>query len=92
MNCRVCGKQYHHCSSCGYYEWYNQDEFCSDKCAKQDHLYSTCKKLIEDFVESLNEIQKEQFAKIVCDMDPDYRDQVIKDMGGFEGIAAWGLW
>lgn len=90
--CKTCGIEYHHCNNCGYGEWYDEDAFCSDRCAKQDLSYLACKKQIEDFVESLNEIQKEQFAKIICDIDIGYTVCIIEDMGGFEGIAAWGLW
>jgi hypothetical protein len=50
------------------------------------------KKMVEEFVESLSDEQKEKFARIICDTPSEYLEVIIRDMGGFEGIAAWGLW
>jgi len=41
---------------------------------------------------SLSDEQKEKFARIICDTPSEYLEVIIGDMGGFEGIAAWGLW
>ena len=50
------------------------------------------KKMVDEFVESLSDEQKDKFAKIICDTPSEYLEVIIEDMGRFEGIAAWGLW
>jgi len=92
MKCKICGKAYHWCTGCCSSEWYDPSEYCSEACAKRDTLYMNSKKMIEEFVEFLSDEQKEKFARIICDTPSEYLEVIIRDMGGFEGIAAWGLW
>jgi len=92
MKCKICGKAYHWCTGCCSSEWYDPSEYCSEACAKRDTLYMNSKKMVEEFVESLSDEQKEKFARIICDTPSEYLDVIIGDMGRFEGIAAWGLW
>ena len=92
MKCKICGKAYHWCTGCCSSEWYDPSEYCSEACAKHDTLYMNSKKMIEEFVEFLSDEQKEKFARIICDTPSEYLEVITGDMGGFEGIAAWGLW
>ena len=92
MKCKICGKGYKYRNGCRDFTWYDQSEYCSEACAKRDTLYMNSKKMIEEFVEFLSDEQKEKFARIICDTPSEYLEVIIRDMGGFEGIAAWGLW
>ena len=92
MKCKICGFRYHYCAGDHSFKWYDQSEYCSEACAKRDTLYMNSKKMVEEFVESLSDEQKEKFARIICDTPSEYLEVIIGDMGGFEGIAAWGLW
>ena len=90
MKCKICGKE----RDVEYYDfkWYARSVYCSETCAKRDTLYMKSKKMVEEFVEFLSDEQKEKFARIICDTPSEYLEVIIGDMGGFEGIAAWGLW
>lgn len=65
---------------------------CQYSYTKCHALHMNSKKMIEEFVEFLSDEQKEKFARIICDTPSEYLEVIIRDMGGFEGIAAWGLW
>lgn len=57
MICKVCGKEQHFCSSCGY-DPYKFEDYCDEVCFKSSEEYKTYYKKLKKFWNSLNKEQK----------------------------------
>jgi len=91
--CKTCNIKYHHCSSCGYSEWYNEDVYCSEKCAMLSEEYKDIKQTIESLLDKLDEDGKAKLAHLLYDCDPDITDVVVREeFKGKIGMEGWGLW
>ena len=92
--CKTCGKEYHHCSSCGYEgEWYSPYDYCSEKCAEKDVDHNKLRETIIKFIESLTEKNQKSTFMDIMESDSDEVDHIINnELKGRMGIEAWGLW
>lgn len=91
--CKSCGREYHHCSSCGYDgEWYDPFEYCSEGCAGKGPEHLELKKKIVDFIESISEEQRIVFLDIMESSESEVQDIINHDLKGRLGIEAWGYW
>lgn len=57
MKCKICGIDYHHCTSCDY-DMYLSDGYCSHNCYINSDEWKLYSKKIERFYESLNKDQQ----------------------------------
>ena len=91
--CKSCGREYHHCSSCGYDgEWYDQYEYCCESCAKKSLGHVDLKTKIVEFIESLTKEQRITFMDIIESDDDEVFDIINNDLMGRIGVEAWGYW
>ena len=54
MNCKICNKKFHHCSSCGY-DRYQSNGFCSKECFEKTEDYRVCQDNMERLYNSLDD-------------------------------------
>ena len=92
--CKTCGKEYHHCSSCGYEgEWYSPYDYCSEECATKNIDHIQLKSKIINFIESLStDDQKTTFMDIMESDNEELEYIIFTELKGRIGIEAWGLW
>lgn len=78
--CVVCGKEYHHCSSCGTNDdnWslhYSESSYCSAECYRKSEEYVKDAPLLLRLWESLSEEQKGLFEEYMDTEDSDEFDE-----------------
>lgn len=63
MNCKVCEKTYHHCSSC-YYEAYGSEGYCSRECYEKSEEWKQYAPKFLNFYNSLSIDQRLEFFSL----------------------------
>lgn len=57
MKCKICNKEYHHCTSCDY-DMYLSSGYCSESCYRKSDEWNSFYKKIQTFYDSLHYEQK----------------------------------
>jgi predicted nucleic acid-binding Zn ribbon protein len=72
--CQNCGGKYHHCVSCGYDFIYDEDIYCSEKCARAAAQEADIVKAFELILSQLDEKGREAFVDIICGNTVKFRE------------------
>jgi hypothetical protein len=67
MICKICKKEYHHCTACTFDDWedYRDYEYCSEECFEKSSDCLKVRTLTLNFYHLLDLNQKKSFWKLI---------------------------
>lgn len=84
-NCKTCEKEFHACSSCDlYYFW--EYEYCSSACWRRSEEYKKMIDRISKFYLTLNDDMVSEFIDFINNVPQEYFDEFLRLIGGKNGI------